>query len=241
MRGTSWVGGAAGHGRLRGSLAPRRAEAGPASEPQDSGEDTEAALRARVAELEQRLSSKAPPPPKPSASAGADVQVAPVILAAYEAAVQDLPELQQAIDARMGKLPDGEYVWKQGDGAKAKDTAIYKRKYEVLGMALNQQETYMKAFGRAVKAAKKSEAMKKVVELWEKGGGGLSKTEARRDFEALQGNDPVATLLLKDVLPEVMQNPLTTALSGLTATALLLLATVGCCLCFFPPLPPVDI
>lgn len=208
---------------------------------EDSGITTEAELRARVAELEQRLSDREMPPrPASGARGGTGVEAATVVREAYEAAVKELPELQQTIDARMGKLGEKEYVWKQGDGAKARDQAIYKRKYEVLGMALNQQETYMKAFNRAVKAAKKSPAMKALTELWEKGGGGLSKQQVREEIEKLQNSDPLATLLFKDVMPEAMQNPVTTAFTGLAATAVIVLATILCCLCFFPPLPPAD-
>lgn len=149
----------------------------------------------------------------------------------FQTVLAELPELQKVEDARLGMRPDKQYIFQQGDADRK--NPIYKRKYEVLGMTLNQQETYMKSFNRAVKAAEKLDSVKKIIELTD--------TKDKRilaEVNDLKEKSPLAFVFFKDIVPEVLDDPLSSAIQGLIATAVLLLALLCFCLCILPPVPP---
>merc|ERR1712217_428618 len=134
--------------------------------------------------------------------------------------------------------PDKQYVFQAGDASRK--NPIYKRKYEVLGMTLNQQEQYMRSFDRAVKKAKGLKSVEKIIDLRKNGGGGLDKKQVKAEIEKLKLDSRIAMLFFRDIIPGVLDNPITNAITGLLATAGLILMTLAFCFCFFPPIPPMD-
>mmetsp|Transcript_139633 Transcript_139633/g.389479 ORF Transcript_139633/g.389479 Transcript_139633/m.389479 type:complete len:314 (+) Transcript_139633:55-996(+) len=237
-----WVHGPSGAAspspRLRGAgplrAAPERG-ALEGSAGSEAGSSSEAELRARVAELEARLGERIS---QPARAPVGEAEVAPVVEQAFKAVMDDLPELQGVDDARLGVMPDNQYVFQQGDASRG--NPIYKRKYEVLGMTLTQQETYMRSFNRAVRKAKTLESVQALIDLQRNGGQGLDKKQVKAEIEKLKQGSRLATLFFRDIVPEVLDNPLANAVTGLLATAGLVLLTLLFCFCFFPPLPPME-
>mmetsp|Transcript_49314 Transcript_49314/g.142901 ORF Transcript_49314/g.142901 Transcript_49314/m.142901 type:complete len:245 (-) Transcript_49314:248-982(-) len=197
--------------------------------------DEEERLRARVAALEEKLGERVAEP-APAEGAAAAATVAPVVAEAFQAVLDELPELQVVDDARLGMMPDKQYVFSAGDASKG--NPIYKRKYEVLGMTLRQQDTYMKVFRKAVKKAKDLESVTAVTELMKNGGGGLDKDSVKAEIEKLKKSSRLASLFFRDLLPEVLDNPIANSIAGIVASLGLVAVTVLICLCFFPPIPP---
>lgn len=223
------------HGaRLRGaSQVPRKAE---------ESEDDSEALRQKVAALQQKLAAQeaatqaaqaaAPPAAVPPAA----LPVNPAVQAAYDAVLAALPELEKVDDARLGMVAEKQYVFQEGDASR--DNPIYKRKYEVLGMTLNQQEAYMKAFKRCVKVAKESKEVEAMIKLVKEGGAGLDKREVKTEVDKLARDSRLARTFFRDVVPEVLEDPIKDAVGGLLATFGLIALSLCLCFIFFPPIPP---
>lgn len=230
----SFVGPPAAPGRLRGGsgrgLVPQAAEP-------EGGAESEAALRAKVEELERRLGAQtaggqAPSPPQPAAAES----VNPSINAAWEAVLEELkPALLEVNDARLATMASDQFVIKPGEERKE---AIYKRKYQVLGATINQQEMYMKSFKKVVRLAKNSEKTAKLIDMMKKGVDDLDRKKVRLEVAKLQKNSREATIFFRDVAPEVMEDPVADTISGLLATFGLLAVSFLLCLCLFPPIPP---
>lgn len=198
------------------------------------GSDTEAALRAKVAELERRLGGQAAA--RTAAAVPAEPEpIDPLVAEAFQAVVEELPELREVIDARLGTMAE-QFVIRPGDNNK--DVALYKRKYDVMGTTMNQQEMYMKAFNRAVRRAEKSKAVSKLLDLLKNGGEGLNRQQVRTEVDKLQKSSRLAATFFRDVAPQVQKNPLLEAFSGVLATAVLVGMTLLFCFCFFPPISP---
>jgi len=195
--------------------------------------DENAELRARVAELEQRLGQRVMEMEQEGP------QVSPVMRELYDAAIQDLPQLAECDEARVASMAKNTMVLDPGEDP-SKRMSIYRRKYEVMGKALTQQEDYMRAFRRVVKAAKSSKVLEDIIELYKKGGRGLSKKQVRADMDLLMQESRLATLLFRDVVPEVLDNPIANAITGVIATIGIVILTLLFCFCFFPPIPPQE-
>lgn len=225
--------------RLRGAIVQVRAEPpeGPATGAEKS--DTEAELRARVAELELKLGEKAKQNSRQDAADSTPPRVLnSVVDQAFKQVLADMPELEQCDDARLGVMPDKQYVFQQGNASR--ENPIYKRKYEVLGMTLNQQEAYMKSFNRCVRKAKSLDSVKSLIELQKRGGGGLDRKQVTQEVERLKQRSRLATLFFRDIVPEVLDDPIANSITGLIATAGIVLLTLLMCFCFFPPIPPQE-
>lgn len=225
---------APGQQRLRGSRSHRQAEG-------QSKEESEAALRARIAELEKRMSQRVAEQ-EPAGSYNQDMYASEAELMLrdmYNKVVEELrPDLENVIDARFGKLGEKEYAWKMGDVRSDEDIVRYKRKYEAMGQAISIQEAYMKAFNKAVKSAKKSQAVKDLAEVWKNGKGSWSRKQIRAEADRIiAGDDGYAQLFFKDMLPEVMLDPVQDTLNGIASIVLFLVATLLCLLCLNPPIP----
>lgn len=226
---------APGQQRLRGSRSHRQAEG-------LSKEESEAALRARIAELEARMSQRVAEQEPGSSSYNQDMYASEAELMLrdmYNKVVEELrPDLDNVIDARFGKLGEKEYAWKMGDVRSDENIVRYKRKYEAMGQAISIQEAYMKAFNKAVKVAKKSQAVQDLVEVWKNGKGSWTRKQIRAEADRIiAGDEGYAQLFFKDMLPEVMLDPVQETLSGIASTALFLVATFLCLLCLNPPIP----
>lgn len=231
--------------RLQRSVLPRRAEPTDAS---GAGPSDEELLRARVRELEQKLVEKSPGGAATAAAAPAAVdflppiqeveEVNPIVQQAFDAAIASVPRLQKVDDARLGMTGENQYVFSQGNASR--QNPIYRRKYEVLGMTMNMQENYMKAFTGAVKEAKASPDVKRMIELQSKGGQGLTKKEVRIEIDKLKKASRLATLFFKDVVPEVLDDPIANTITGLAASAVFVGATLLFCFCLLPPVPPQE-
>uniref|UniRef100_A0A7S3TV74 Uncharacterized protein n=1 Tax=Strombidinopsis acuminata TaxID=141414 RepID=A0A7S3TV74_9SPIT len=164
------------------------------------------------------------------------VEVNPIIQKAYDEVIEALPQMETVDAARLGVIAEKQYVFSQGDASRK--NPIYKRKYEVLGMTLNQQEAYMTAFKRAVKAAKASPAVEKMIKLLKEGGGGLDKKQVKTEVNKLTRDSRVARVFFRDIIPEVLEDPIKDSIGGIVATLGLLAATLCLCFAFFPPIPP---
>jgi len=203
------------------------AEAGP--KPGSAGaEDLAAeiaALRAENAALRREAGvpeEEVAPPAGPEAEKLREV---------YELAMEELAdELTAVEEARMGMVADKQYVFKRQDMPKAE--AIYKRKYEVLGMTITQQEAYMKAFTRTVKVAKKSETVRELIELMNKG---KNNRQVDAEIRRLSSTSRVSGLFFRDILPQVKADPVQDAISGLAITLALIVMIVLLLCCLAPP------
>lgn len=146
-----------------------------------------------------------------------------------------LPQLGDVEDARMGFTAEKQYVFSQGNASR--ENPIYKRKMEVLGMTINQQTNYMKAFKRAVRAAKEVTAVQELAELVK---------DRKRDknvaaeVEDIIAYDRSAQTFFSDILPEVLDNPIANTITGILSTLALVIMTLLFCVCFFPPVVPED-
>ncbi|CAK9093137.1 unnamed protein product [Durusdinium trenchii] len=186
------------------------------------------ALRARVAQLEMKLAQKL--------LTEEDMQedLPPSILQPLvDAAVKEVPELQAVEDARMGMTEDKMYVFQMGNASGKQ--AIYRRKYEVMGMVLTQQEEFLKASRKAVKSAKSSPAIQELMELKKNGGLGLTKKGIAKEISQIEATDNMAAIIFRDVIPKLEENPLADSLGYLSATFLLILVLVLFTLCLVPP------
>lgn len=150
-----------------------------------------------------------------------------------DAAVKEVPELQAVEDARMGMTEDKMYVFQMGNASGKQ--AIYRRKYEVMGMVLTQQEEFLKASRKAVKSAKSSPAIKELMELKKNGGLGMTKKGIAKEISRIEANDNMAAIIFRDVIPKLEENPLGDALGYLSATFLLILVLALFSLCLVPP------
>ncbi|CAE7494401.1 unnamed protein product [Symbiodinium natans] len=196
-----------------------------------SQEDSEAALRERVAQLERKLAEKLLDPPEE------EQELPPSILQPLiDQAVQEVPELQQVEDARMGMTEDKMYVFEMGN--KSGKQAIYRRKYEVLGMVLTQQEAYTKAARRAVKRAKDSPAVEELMKLKKEGGLGLTKKQMQAEMGRMEAVDNFAAIIFRDIIPKLEENPLADTIGYLSATFFLLLVLIAFGFCLVPPVVP---
>ncbi|CAE8594623.1 unnamed protein product [Polarella glacialis] len=194
----------------------------------------EASLRARVAELERRLSERTAPAPE--AQAVEDERPPSPVRLAFERVLEGIPELVDVDNARLGMTDDKAYIFSKGDASWK--NPIYKRKYEVMGMALTQQETFFKALGRASKKAKESEAIKELIKFQKEGCEGMTKKEVKQEIAQIEQTSKLAGIVFRDLIPEVTKDPVMDAFFGLGTTFALIIATLLFCLCFFPPLPP---
>ncbi|CAE7397620.1 unnamed protein product [Symbiodinium sp. CCMP2592] len=198
-----------------------------------SQEDSEAALRERVAQLERKLAEKLMDPP-----AEPEEQPPSILQPLIDQAVQEVPELQQVEDARMGMTEDKMYVFEMGN--KSKKQAIYRRKYEVLGMVLTQQEAFTKAARRAVKRARDSPAVKELMTLKMEGGMGLTKKQMQAEMNRMEAVDNYAAIIFRDIIPKLQENPMADTLGYLSATFLLLLVLIAFGFCLVPPVVNPD-
>lgn len=256
-------GAAASGPRLRGkggrSSDPglgRRAEAEAGEEGAGTGggsrlsEEEAERLRAKVAELERRLSGGAPA----SAGAGAGRAGGQVFAAerrvtmpvevqeAWEAIKEDLSKsFQEIADAKLGMDGSRSFVIQKGDNTAS--NPIYKRKYEVLGATLVQQDMYMKAFGKTVKVAKKLKSVETMIDLMRNGiKGKVTKREVNEATELLtRSGDGAAVIFFRELLPEVTDDPVANTVAGLVTTVLLLGVTAAIFLCFLPPVNLADL
>ena len=192
-------------------------------------EDESEALRARVAQLEMKLAQKLLTPEDMEVEERPPSVLQPLV----DAAVKEVPELQQVEDARMGMTEDKMYVFQKGNPQKKQ--AIYRRKYEVMGMVLTQQEEFLKASRRAVKSARDSPAIKELMEIKKKGGLGLTKQEIAKEIQQIEVYDNFASIIFRDVIPKLEENPAADAAGFLTATFLLIVVIGLFTLCLIPP------
>ncbi|CAJ1352236.1 unnamed protein product [Effrenium voratum] len=130
------------------------------------------------------------------------------------------------------------YVFQMGNASGKQ--AIYRRKYEVMGMVLTQQEEFLKASRRAVKRAKDSPAIKELMELKKNGGMGMSKKVMQKEMQRLEAMDNMAAIIFRDVIPKLEENPLADTFGYLAATFLLLLVLVLFAFCLVPPIVNPD-
>eukprot|EP00931_Biecheleriopsis_adriatica_P005807 TRINITY_DN107293_c0_g1_i1.p1 TRINITY_DN107293_c0_g1~~TRINITY_DN107293_c0_g1_i1.p1 ORF type:complete len:281 (-),score=56.47 TRINITY_DN107293_c0_g1_i1:115-957(-) len=190
--------------------------------------DSEAALRERVANLEQRLAQKLDPSAAsegPSASPLADL---------LAQCIEELPEIAAIKEARLGMTDSGtRNVFEMGDASKK--NPIYRRKYEVMGMVMTQQEEFKKACRRAQKAAAKSPAMKELIELSKRGGNGMSRREVKAEMARLAAEDDTASIIFSNILPQVAEDPVSDVLGQLAAIIFILVAVILLGFCALPP------
>eukprot|EP00933_Yihiella_yeosuensis_P064540 TRINITY_DN67952_c0_g1_i1.p1 TRINITY_DN67952_c0_g1~~TRINITY_DN67952_c0_g1_i1.p1 ORF type:complete len:303 (+),score=63.15 TRINITY_DN67952_c0_g1_i1:64-972(+) len=219
------------NGEAADSLQVMRAEG------QESQSKTEAELRAKVAELEQKLSETQPgPEPEP-----VEEKPSSPLSRLYEEVLEDISEELNALtNARLGMTEEGQYVFAKGSNASQGKTAIYRRKYEVMGMALTQQEAFVKALTRATKKAKESKAFEKLIEMTQKGGEGMSKKQVKMEIKAIEQTSVTARLVFQDLIPEATKNPLGDAVAGVVFSAVLVIGALAFCICVFPPVPDVE-
>lgn len=193
------------------------------------GDESAESLRARVAQLEMKLAEKLLTPDDVPEEERAPSVLQPLV----DAAVKEVPELQAVEDARMGMTEDKMYVFQMGNASGKQ--AIYRRKYEVMGMVLTQQEEFLKASRKAVKSAKSSPAIKELMELKKNGGLGMTKKGIAKEISRIEANDNMAAIIFRDVIPKLEENPLGDALGYLSATFLLILVLALFSLCLVPP------
>eukprot|EP00415_Alexandrium_ostenfeldii_P004520 UN4520 len=132
-------------------------------------------------------------------------------------------------------MPDKQYVFSAGNASR--QNPIYRRKYEVLGMTLNQQENYMKTFTRAARRGKDLESVKAVIEMMKNGVDGLDKKQVKAETDKLMKGNRLASLFFRDVVPEILDDPVANTLAGLAASLGLIILTLLVCFCFLPPFP----
>jgi len=202
--------------------------------------------QARIAELEAKLAEakaaqggegfrSAVPAQQEAAATVPRVQSEVELL--YLKIEEEMP-LKKLDDARLGVGGGGEggsssFVMDRGNNDVS--NPIYKRKYEVLGATITQQEMYMKAFNKCVNVAKKSESVKKLNELMKEN---KKDDKFMENVEAIKRNSRNAGLFFRDVLPEANSNPVEETITGLIATFALLFGTALFFCCLFPPIPP---
>lgn len=195
-----------------------RVPANVAAAAEDKSSSDEDALRARVAALEaklaQRVLEKGPLVQEVEEEEPSALQ--PLV----DKIIAEVPEIQGVENARLGMTEDNMFVLKMGNSSKR--TAIYKRKYEVMGMVLTQQEAFMKARKKALTASKDSESFKELLELERNGGQGMSRKQVKAELSRIASSDPLADIVVKTLLPKLKENPALDALGTVLVTVVLI-------------------
>mmetsp|Transcript_31127 Transcript_31127/g.58390 ORF Transcript_31127/g.58390 Transcript_31127/m.58390 type:complete len:260 (+) Transcript_31127:60-839(+) len=213
---------------VRGPLEPTSESKSPRTTVSASSQDdSEAVLRERVAQLERKLAEKLLP------NEEEEEEVPSILQPLIDQAIQEIPELQQVEDARMGMTEDKMYVFEMGNASR--NYPIYKRKYEVMGMMLTQQEEFMKASRRATKRAKTSPAVQELMKLKKEGGMGLTKRQMATEFTRMEATNMFAAIIIRDIIPKLEENPMADTLGYLSATFFLLLVLIAFGFCLVPP------
>jgi len=206
-------------------------------------------LRAKVAELEQRLAggaaAQAAQAPTPVVRTGLEVQseianpAAPVVEPLLRKLVEELEaELADLQDAKMGMTDDKKYVFAVND--ETATMPIYKRKQEVLGMTITQQATYTKSFRRMVKKAKGLKSMDKLCKLWKGGGDGMTKQEVRTACGQLRATSPQMAVIVRDVMPEILDDPNESAIANFALLIAIGAVALLLCVCILPPASQIE-
>lgn len=201
----------------------------------DQSSSDEDALRARVAALELKLKLTDRVQQK-------DLQVevekeeelaqSPLQLL-IDKIIVEVPQIQEVENARLGMDEDNMFILNAGNSSKR--NPIYKRKYEVMGMVLTQQESFMKAKKRALRSAKDSVSFKELLELESNGGQGMTRKQVKAQLDRIAKSDPINDIVVKTLLPSLKENPLMDGLATIGVTVVIIVIIGALLLCIAGP------